>query len=59
MRLEDKDKINRLDAELKDIQGALLLACKGDALEIIDLTYIAQRVEDIKQEKRIIRARNI
>ena len=59
MRQEDKDKIRKLNEELKDLNDSLLIVCQSNGLEIIDLGYIAQRVEDIKQEKRIIRARNI
>ena len=59
MRQEDKAQLKRLDIELKDINDSLLIVCQSNGLEIIDLGYIAQRVEDIKQEKRIIRARNI
>ena len=45
-------------AELEDMrQGLLIALANKGCLEIIDLKYQAQRVEDIKQELRMARAR--
>ena len=45
-------------AELEDIREGLLIALESKgSLEIIDLKFMAQRVDDIKQELRIARAR--
>lgn len=59
MNPTDKDRLADLDREMRSIEELLALECSNNRLEFLDLTYLAQRVEDIKQEARIIRARNI
>ena len=59
MNPNDKEKFKSLERELRAIEELLALECSKNQLEYLDLMYLAQRVEDIKQERRIIRARNI
>ena len=45
--------------ELEQIKRDLMTICEQDLLMVSDLEFFAQRVSDIKQEIRIIRARMI
>lgn len=49
-----------LEQELETIREGLLYALKSPhSLEIIDLMFIAQQVQDIKQEMRLARASDL
>lgn len=50
--------VPQLEKELENIREGLLVALASpNSLEIIDIMFIAQQVNDIKQEMRIARAR--
>ena len=59
MNPADTERLKELNEEMKAIEQLLAVECSNNRLEFLDITYLAQRVEDIKQEARIIRARNI
>ena len=49
--------VSEIENEMEDIRQGLLVALQTpNALELVDIMYLAQRVNDLKQELRIAKA---
>ena len=57
--MDNLKELNKREKELRQIEKELMFICSNGMIEATDLGWYAQRVDDIKQEIRIIRARMI